>query len=226
MFRWACLGLVALFILVGCGADKETHSKPRGPDTTGETADSNVARSDSATCKPRQAVGLIEKYFGAFNDGDESRISTLFPQKHMDPPMFGVGRGRDTNGSFGTYYRDKLVEFAAQRHRYGEKWRLLMVDVADSRQQGRSDIAYLVTREADDLVSRSNEVTLAHTNGIVYFGKGVIDCREQKILAWNMDAEMTPKDTDRTKFGVVKGKWPCPIPSNWKPGKPVVACAR
>ena len=91
--------------------------------------------------------------------------------------------------------------------------------------QGTADVTYLVARSANDLESAHPDARRVDSMALLYFGKGVIDCRERKILAWNMDAEKRSGSEKGSEPATPRVSGPCPAPTGWKPGGPVVACA-
>lgn len=177
-------------------------------------------------CEPAQIAGLIADFFRAFNAGDDPELSRTFAAGSIGPPLYGVGTGGDRRGAFGTDDRKELLRYFDDRHRHRERLRLLQVGVGIGGRQDTADVAYLAARNADDLETALPDARRVGSGGLLYFGKGVIDCRERKILAWNMDAEKRSESEKRfepaTPWGV---SGPCPGPTGWKPGGLVVACA-
>lgn len=176
-----------------------------------------VTRNDASLpdgCKPRQVAGLITNSFAAFNKGDQGRLAHFFASEGLPGPgLFGAGAGKG-DASFATTSRDDLLKDFARRHEHKERMRLLEVDV-EKRNQSSAAIAYNLTRKADDIGPN-----LGGPKNIAV-GKGVINCREQRFLVWNMAMAGT-RDLD--KNGLPHSL--CPEPSNRKSAKAAIACAR
>ena len=128
------------------------------------------------------------------------------------PGLYGLSEGKGEYGSFYTHDRDELLRYFEKRHEHGEKLRLL--EVAVSERKNAVDIAYTLTRRADDL-----KPGLGGPDRIA-FGKGAIDCEKQRIFVWNMAMEMTEQD-EQAYLAINES---CKKPDAWKPGDAVVAC--
>ncbi len=183
-----------------------------------QSDESIVVTRDSGTlpsgCTPREAADLLVRLADAVTRGDAKAIDRLFAIE--DPP------GRHANeraepffrwysvGSATLYDRAQLAPYFAERHRFNERWQLIAVDIGRSWIPGGAGIGYTLERTADDLPSAPARIVP---------GKGEIDCVAQRIYVWSMaegssTAPAQPRPT------------PCPTPSGWTPGKPIVACSR
>lgn len=220
-----------------CGGDTpmnqqtsgDRQEKPRAGSSSpdGSSAGVVVTRDDTSLpdgCGPRQTAGLISNFFRAFNEGKVPELHEIFAAANTSPPLYGVGTGGDRRGTFGTGRREELLHYFADRHRHGERLRLLHASVDPSSRGNAVDVTYLATRSAEDLQPVLAGSLSLDSYGFLYVGKGVIDCESRKILAWNMDiADETGQGngastTRPEKIG------PCPTPDGWKPGDTIVAC--
>lgn len=223
--------------LAGCGDAPKTpapqeeggerpHAEAKSVDDT--SAGVAVTRDDGSLpdgCGQVQVAELISRFFEAFNAGNGSELRRTFAAESIGPPLYGVGIGGDGGGAFGTERREDLLGYFAGRHRHGERLQLLQVSVGIGARQGTADVTYLVARGADDLETVLADARRVGSGAFLYFGKGVVDCREQKILAWNMDAEERPEQGNESETGPSKVTGPCPAPPGCKPGGPAVACS-
>ncbi len=159
-------------------------------------------------------------FFDAFNRGDQAQLAKVVlasKDRNIHPSRwYSVTESDPQNGGnhFVAYDTDKLLRYFAQRHQQHERLSLLMVEVA-YRGNGVVDFVYALKRQTDDIEPGPE--------GLVrnIHGKGAIDCGEQKIRTWSMAMSALDDPDSRTVY------WPaCPRPSGWKPGTPVVACAR
>lgn len=232
------ISLAMSLVLAGCGGDapktpapqeagrERPHAEAQSVDET--SADVVVTRDDGSLpdgCGPDQAAELISRFFGAFNAGDGEELRRTFAAYSIGPPLYGVGIGGDGGGAFGTDRREELLRCFAGRHRHGERLQLLQVSVGIGGHRGTVDLTYLVARGADDLETVLADARRVGSGAFLYFGKGVVDCRAQKILAWNMDAEERPEQGNGSGAGPAEVTGPCPAPPGWKPGGSVVACS-
>lgn len=230
--------LAMTLVLAGCGGDAPKTPAPQEeggerPHAEAQTVDDTsvdvvVTRDDGSLpngCGPDQVAELISRFFGAFNAGDGVELRRTFAAEGIGPPLYGVGTGGDGRGAFGTDRREELLRYFASRHRHGERLQLLQVSVGIGGRRSTADLTYLVARGADDLETVLADARRVGSGALLYFGKGVVDCRAQKILAWNMDAEERPAQGNGSGAGPAKVTGPCPAPPGWKPGRPAVACS-
>lgn len=205
--------LVVALAVVGCGAPASSSAPVHEP-----TTKVVVTRKDASLpngCAPRQVAGLVTTFFQAFNEGKQSELSRFFvAEGPTGPGLFG-SHGGGGLASYATTSRDDLLAYFAGRHEHEERMRLLEVDVG-RRDPSSVDIAFDLTRTADDIGPRVG----GPKN--VAFGKGTIDCQQQRFVVWNMAMASTKT---LTKNGTPRSG-PCPGPSGRKPGGAVVACAR
>lgn len=183
-------------------------------------------------CSPRQVARLIMDFFDAFNNGDRDELDRFFGPDFKwysvtegDPSKGGRHfvtygtAGADTAGPMGyptSAKRDELLSHFAERHKQHERLKLIMVDVAGPSWHGGVDIAYVLTRHADDLLDSPDHLSQ---------GKGAINCEKQQIFVWSMGS--TPATGGATQladlFEQVKL---CPKPPAGASSTTVVACAR
>jgi hypothetical protein len=107
-----------------------------------------IVTSDDATlpdgCHPGQVAGLVMSFVDAFNSGDQTALSrSFFLSEGPSPPDFSDGTydpwswytvsnvepgGKIVSG-FVTYDQGELLRYFAQRHKRGERLRLLKVSL-------------------------------------------------------------------------------------------------
>jgi hypothetical protein len=195
-----------------------------------------IVTSDDASlpdgCRPRQIAGLVIDFIDAFNRGDQDRLSRIFfISEGPSPPDFSeegyypwswysvseVGTGGRIEDDFVTYDQGELLRYFAERHRHGERLKLLKVSSTRTGllgEEGNVGIVYVLTRDAEDL-----DPELGGPARIA-FGKGAINCESQRIFVWSMEMRVGEKRTEREA-----ADWLCADPPGWRPGTAVVACA-
>ncbi len=195
-----------------------------------------LVTSDDASlpdgCHPRQMAGLVIDFIDAFNRGDQERLSQLFfISEGPSPPDFSeegyypwswysvseVGAGGRIEDGFVTYDQGGLLRYFAERHRQGERLRLLKVSSTQAGLLGEESnvgIVYVLTRDAEDL-----DPGLGGPDRIAT-GKGAINCESRRIFVWSMEMRADERRTERNA-----ADWLCTDPPGWRPGKAVVACA-
>ena len=234
--------LVFVFLLVGCGEERDTgksHSAGggRSPEVVSYRQPARViVTSDDASfpdgCHPGQVAGLVMSFVDAFNSGDQSALSrSFFLSEGPSPPDFAdraydpwswytvsnVEPGGKIVSGFVTYDQGELLRYFAERHRKGERLRLLKVSMAQTGLLGRDDnvsFVYVLNRTASDLDPGFGGP--AH----IASGQGAINCKNRRIFTWRMDMKAGDDRTNREATN-----WLCKNPPGWKPGKAVVACA-
>ena len=234
------LVLVLVFLLVGCGESRDagrSHSGGGPPEVVSYRQPARViVTTDDASlpdgCHPRQVAGLVMSFVDAFNSGDQAALSrSFFLSEGPSPPDFSDGTydpwswyavsnvesgGKIVSG-FVTYDQSELLRYFANRHRKGERLRLLKVGLTQTGLLGREDnvgFVYVLNRTASDLDQSFGGPAR------VAIGQGAINCKNRRIFTWRM--EMKAGD-DRTSFEAAS--WLCTNPPGWRPGKAVVACA-
>jgi hypothetical protein len=171
------------------------------------------ASSLPSGCGPEQAAGFVTASFEALNEGDRKQLPRFFVERSPTPGLFGSSENRGRSG-FHTHSRDELMRYFEKRHRHGERMRLLELEAGKGRRPNTLDIVYVATRRADDL-----KPGVGGPERFVV-GKGVIDCKEQRIFVWNMET-LQPATTYRQAVSAVG----CEDHPGRKPGRSVVACA-
>jgi hypothetical protein len=174
-----------------------------------------------AGCGPRQAAGLMTHFLDAYNKGDQEQLRRFFPARaEVQAWLYSMNRGRseagDSESEVVADNRKALLRYFAERHERHDRMRLLSVVVgpshASSGGRPRADITYSLGRRADDL-----ERGLEGAERSV-IGKGVIDCRRQKILLLSMGTLLAkPEDASTSAFR-------CPEPAGRNQGDDIAAC--
>ena len=233
--------LVLVFLLVGCGGDRDTGRSHfagggrspvvvsyRQPERVIVTSDESLPDG----CHPGQVAGLVMSFIDAFNSGDQSSLSrSFFLSAGPSPPDFSDGNygpwswytvsnvepGGKIASGFVTYDQSELLHYFAKRHRKGERLRLLKLSLTRTGLLGRDDnvgFVYVLNRTASDLdPSFGGPARIAS-------GQGAINCKNRRIFTWRMEMKAGDERTSREAVD-----WLCKNPSGWKPGKAVVACA-
>ena len=201
------LSLTAL-VLSGCGSQAQREVI--------------VTRDDSTLpsgCGPREVAQLIMRFFDAFNNGDQEQLDRFFGFE-SGFQWYSVTEGDPSKGGrhFVAYNPEDLLAYFAERHQQHERLRLITVDVAGPSWHGGVDIAYFLTRRADDL-----EPGLEGSERIVH-GKGAINCEKQQIFVWSMGMPMV--DEKQPSGPLWREIGLCPDPPAGTPPTAVVACAR
>ena len=195
-----------------------------------------IVTSDDASlpdgCHPRQVAELVISFVDAFNSGDQATLSRIFfvsegpsppdfSERDYDPwSWYTVGKvepGGKIESIFVTYDQSELLRYFAERHKQGERMRLLKVSLTHTGLLGKDDnvgFVYVLNRYARDL-----EPGLGGPARIAS-GQGAINCTNRRIFAWRMDMRAEDHRTDREA-----ANWLCIDPPGWKPGEAVVACA-
>jgi len=243
LMKTATLSILAfLLFLFGCEEDRNTggsHSanaeRPGGLVAYQQPTRVIVTSDDTSLpdgCHPRQVANLIISFVDAFNKGDQAVLSQVFfvseapsPPDYSDSAYdlwswYTVGEiepgGRIVDG-FVTYDQGELLDYFAKRHRQGEQLRLLKVSLTQTGLLGEDDnvgFIFVLNRYAGDL-----EPGLGGPAHIA-LGQGAINCTNQRIFTWRMDMRVGDQRSNREATN-----WLCKDPSDWKPGKAVVACA-
>ena len=235
----AVLFVLVLALLAGCG--EEEKGKPRSGGRAPEVVSYRqpervVVTSDDASlpdgCHPGQVAGLVMSFVNAFNRGDQAALSrSFFLSEGPSPPDFSNGTydpwswytvsniepgGKIVSG-FVTYDQGELLRYFAQRHKRGERLRLLKVSLTQTGLLGRDDnvgFVYAMNRSAPDLAPSFGGPSR------VASGQGAINCENRRIFTWRM--QMKAGDARSSQEAA---NWLCVNPPGWKPGKSVVACA-
>ena len=194
--------VAALAVAASAGSDerivvtRDSHSLPSG-------------------CTPAETAQLLVRLAGAVTAGDRKSLARLFaiedppgrPRVEQARPFF---RWYSVGDQVGLYDRAQLFPYFAARHRRNERWQLITVDVGRTWIPGSAAVGYAFRRSASDLPSWASELA---------YGKGEIDCVAQRIYVWSM-AQGDRRESARPTLT------PCPLPSAWSPGDPVVTCSR
>jgi hypothetical protein len=234
--------LILVLLAIGCGGDRdagESHSAGGGrpPEVVAYRQPARViVTSDDAAlpegCHPEQVAGLVMSFVDAFNSGDQSALSrSFFLSEGPSPPDFSDGvydpwswytvsnveSGGKIVSGFVTYDQGEMLRYFAERHRKGERLRLLKVSLTQTGLLGRDDnvgFVYVLNRTASDLdPSFGGPARIAS-------GQGAINCKNRRIFTWRMEMKAGDDRTSREA-----ANWLCKNPSGWRPGKAVVACA-
>jgi hypothetical protein len=235
----AVLFVVVLALLAGCGEEEKGKARPggRAPEVVSYRQPERViVTSDDASlpdgCHPGQVAGLVMSFVNAFNRGDQAALSrSFFLSEGPSPPDFSNGTydpwswytvsniepgGKIVSG-FVTYDQGELLRYFAQRHKRGERLRLLKVSLTQTGLLGRDDnvgFVYAMNRSAPDLAPSFGGPSR------VASGQGAINCENRRIFTWRM--QMKAGDARSSQEAA---NWLCVNPPGWKPGKSVVACA-
>lgn len=189
----------------------------------GEVVVTRESRALPSGCTPREMATVLIRFTNAVSQGDRKALDSLFAIE--DPPgqatTGGVG---PTTGGVGLHFRwysvnegtwrntvlhdrSDLLAYFANRHRQSESMQLVAVDVGPSWRAAAAGISFAIRREADDLPDGFSRWAR---------GKGEVDCAAQRIFLWGMAQE----ETDPPRLTG------CPLPADWSPGNPIVACSR
>jgi hypothetical protein len=235
----AVLFVLVLVLMVGCGGDEKGKSRSvgRSPDVASYRQPERViVTSDDASlpdgCHPGQVAGLVMSFVDAFNSGDQTSLSrSFFLSEGPSPPDFSdrtydpwswytvsnIEPGGKIVSGFVTYDQGELLRYFAQRHKRGERLRLLKVSLTQTGLLGKDDnvgFVYAMNRFAPDLdPSFGGPARVAS-------GQGAINCKNRRIFTWRM--QMKAGD-DRSSHEAAN--WLCANPPGWKPGRAVVACS-
>jgi hypothetical protein len=235
----AVLFVVVLALLAGCGEEEKGKARPggRAPEVVSYRQPERViVTSDDASlpdgCHPGQVAGLVMSFVNAFNRGDQAALSrSFFLSEGPSPPDFSNGTydpwswytvsniepgGKIVSG-FVTYDQGELLRYFAQRHKRGERLRLLKVSLTQTGLLGRDDnvgFVYAMNRSAPDLAPSFGGPSR------VASGQGAINCENRRIFTWRR--QMKAGDARSSQEAA---NWLCVNPPGWKPGKSVVACA-
>jgi hypothetical protein len=235
----AVLFVLVLALLAGCGEEEKGKARPggRAPEVVSYRQPERViVTSDDASlpdgCHPGQVAGLVMSFVNAFNRGDQAALSrSFFLSEGPSPPDFSNGTydpwswytvsniepgGKIVSG-FVTYDQGELLRYFAQRHKRGERLRLLKVSLTQTGLLGRDDnvgFVYAMNRSAPDLAPSFGGPSR------VASGQGAINCENRRIFTWRM--QMKAGDARSSQEAA---NWLCVNPPGWKPGKSVVACA-
>ena len=231
--------LVLVFSLIGCGGDRDTgrsHSSGGPPEIVSYRQPARViVTSDDESlpdgCHPGQVAGLVMSFVDAFNGGDQSALSrSFFLSEGPSPPDFSDRTydpwswytvsnveppGKIASG-FVAFDQSKLLRYFAERHRKGERLRLLKVSLTQTGLLGKDDnvgFVYVLNRTASDLDPSFGGP--AH----IASGQGAINCKNRRIFTWRMEMKAGDDRSNREA-----ANWLCKNPPGWKPGKAVVAC--
>ena len=225
--------------LAGCGEEERGKARSGGgaPEVVSYRQPERViVTSDDASlpdgCHPGQVAGLVMSFVNAFNRGDQAALSrSFFLSEGPSPPDFSNGTydpwswytvsniepgGKIVSG-FVTYDQGELLRYFAQRHKRGERLRLLKVSLTQTGLLGRDDnvgFVYAMNRSAPDLAPSFGGPSR------VASGQGAINCENRRIFTWRM--QMKAGDARSSQEAA---NWLCVNPPGWKPGKSVVACA-
>ena len=208
------------FLLAGCGVVSPPGASPTPTTSSNQSAEDIIVTRDDSTlpaeCSPHQVAELIVRFFDAFNRGDQEQLAGFFGSDFMWYSVTEHSADRAEYRHFVTYNRDELPRYFAQRHEQHEHLRLLKLGVGQGGDpRGLTvGIAYLLTRQADDLKPGfGGPERLAG-------GKGAINCKEQTIYVWSMGINMVRENEPLPIYAV------CPTPTAVTPTSAVIACAR
>jgi hypothetical protein len=189
-----------LLTLLSCSPSDSSRQPPR--DTSGTVQAAKIVvtgkeetRSDA--CQPREAARLVVRFFTAFNLGDQDTLKDFFPTRRIDDGMPGQSQ-RETMRNFQWYSVspdftgheiDEVLSYFKRRHEQNEVLRLVTISI---RRAGSGSFAaernppgeavFVVLRSASDLAPGGQD----RSDEIPHFGKGLIDCRREKIILWAM----------------------------------------
>jgi hypothetical protein len=168
-------------------------------------------------CSPAEVAQLIMGFLDAYNNGDQEQLIRFFPRTfewYSDTVKAdGVEVDEEHHFNFTTRpgSQDVLLDYVAERHQYGDHLRLVSVDVAGPGWHGGADIAFRLTREADDLEPDGHERYVE--------GGGTISCQTREFMVWGMGTR--PPDYPESHLARV-----CPEPPAGTSENAVIACAR
>lgn len=227
------IGLLLVTVVILTIHDKGPTSRADSKSEQESVEEIIVTRDNSAfppSCRPHEVARFLIGFFDAVNRGDQNQLPTFF---RSDFDFFAVAEGDPRNGGRGFFFydpqnsslrffegppqavqvrsRDDLLPYFVERHKQGERLRLVTVDLAYEAQRDLAQIAFVVVRYADDLPTG-----LGGPDRIAE-GKGAISCKNQTIVAWNMSMNEKPLGPLRLS---------CPEPPNGTPLNTVVACSR
>lgn len=222
-------------LLLGCGGDDGASRALGKPERTTGTPGILVTGEDPTlpeACRPRRVAALVLAFVDAFNRGDRAELSQLFfVSEGPAPPDFAssssypwswfsvseVGPGGRVEHSFTTFNQGEMLRYLEERHRRGERLRLLKVSLTHTGMLGEEDnigLIFALNRYARDLAPGLGGPSR------VAFGQGAVSCREQRIFQWSLEMSAAERRTGREAAA-----WICEEPSGWRPGQTVVACA-
>jgi hypothetical protein len=181
-----------MMIFSGCDAslpsrgDSGSHDRDGAATatfTTVKLGDSAPAASLPAGCSPDEVATVMHQFLDAFNHGDQQALRAYF--KPQDPAhwsqaayekefqVFGVGKTEQTP-EFVASDLPALFEYFAQRHAHGEKLALLSLEVNESWAPDRVELAFNLTRVADDVPLHA------------LVAKGALVCSTHQFVVWQM----------------------------------------
>ena len=212
------------------GGDFARGEKMPGPATKVIVTSDDASLPDG--CNSRQIAELAIEFVDAFNSGDVERLSRLFfVAEGPSPPDFSeagyypwswysvseIGENGRIEDGFVTYDQGEMLRYFAERHRQGERLKLIKVSSTHAghlEEESNVGIVYVLTRHAEDLAPGLGGPSR------IAFGKGAINCERRQIFAWSIEMRAGDERTPREAAG-----WLCIDPPGWRPGKAVVACA-
>lgn len=213
--RAGALGLAALaFVLVAIATNARDVFAASEPPLIVTRDATDLPRG----CSPLQTARAISAFFAAFNSGSAPAVLSRLAARRVSSDVSRDG----ADGRFGFQWysageptrqatvstREGFVRYMRARRRHGERLRLVMVDVAPTWARYAVSISFVVTREADDIVTPGDAAIRFAT------GKGTLNCGPTKLAVWSM---FGPPD---------EANWMCPVPADWTPGAAIVACRR
>jgi hypothetical protein len=119
---------------------------------------------------PHDTAMLISNFLDAFNRGDNRQLGRLFGSDLM---WYSV---TEPERNFVAYSPSDLLKYFEERHAHHERLQLASIDVRGPSWHGGVDLAYTLTRQADDLGTR----------GSFLRGKGAVNCQGRTIFVWSM----------------------------------------
>jgi hypothetical protein len=164
-------------------------TRPTIPSATPTSADlpfpvtSLTSPAQPSTCTASSVGQLLANFVDAFNQGDQSRLTALFPDD--DSGYFQPGVARDQYSLFQTFEQNEflgprswgadnradLLKAFEKRHTAHEHWTMVSVKYG----QVSNDAAFIqptFTSQADDLSLRT------------FQGRGAINCSQDWISTW------------------------------------------
>ncbi len=235
------VALILLVLLLGCDEERavEGQDEVGGDVAAGEPVPAFdpeviVTGDDPALpegCHPRQVAELVIDFVDAFNRGDTEALSRVFflsdgpsppdySQQDFYPWSWYLVSEVDADGTvqngFVTYDQAELMSYFEERHRQGERLRLLKVSLTQTGLLGEEDnvgFVYVLTRDAEDL-----DPALGGPSRIAW-GEAAVNCGNRRIYAWRMDMRAEDERSERDA-----ADWLCTDPPRWRPGEQVVAC--
>lgn len=178
--RCCTFALVSALLVMSCNSPQALRAE-----NNDERVHKRVSVKNHETllreCGRRSIPGAVLRFTKAMNNGELSdQVTSLFVAE-ADFEWYSVTEGdsRKQGRHIVHYSRNELSRYFAKRHRMHERLQLVELRVKTNRRSLTAHIEFLFRRSANDLEALGISTPFAD-------GKGAIDCRSRKIVAWSM----------------------------------------